>query len=340
MVRGFILQPTYRIEAGKPVVYLFGRLETGETFLVRDARSVPHFFIRKSDAPRAWQMGGDRQAPTEWTTFPGEPVVRIDVPAPPDTVPLRERLIAAGIPCFEADVRFALRFLIDRGLRGSIAIEGPSRSGNRIARVFEDPQLTPCEFRPRLKVLSLDLETDSRGTRILSAALHAPGFEEVLLSAPADRERPPGSVFCGTEKNLLLRLAERIRHQDPDILTGWNVVDFDLTVLMRRARFHNLSLELGRVPGPVRIHRDSSAWASSRAEIPGRLVLDGIQLLKGAFVRLEDYSLDTAARALLEPVLAQAPEAVRRTKQALLAWIHGAREDTTTGDPRRVVGYD
>jgi DNA polymerase-2 len=299
MVRGFILQPTYRIEAGKPIVYLFGKLETGETFLVRDTRSVPHFFVRKSDAPRAWQMGADRQAPTDWTTFQGEPVVRIEVPAPPDTVPLRERLIAAGIPCFEADVRFALRFLIDRGLRGSIAMEGPSRSGNRISRVFDDPLLTPCEFRPRLKILSLDLETDSRGTRILSAALHAPGFEEVLLSSSADRERPPGSVFCGTEKNLLLRLAETIRHQDPDILTGWNVVDFDLTVLGRRAHSCNLSLELGRVPGPVKIHRDSSTWAASRAEIPGRMVLDGIQLLKGAFVRLEDYSLDTAAQALL-----------------------------------------
>ncbi len=30
-VRGFILQPNYRIEAGRPVVRLFGRLETGES---------------------------------------------------------------------------------------------------------------------------------------------------------------------------------------------------------------------------------------------------------------------------------------------------------------------
>jgi DNA polymerase-2 len=299
MVRGFILQPTYRIEAGRPVVYLFGKLESGETFLVRDSRSVPHFFLRKSDAPRAWQMGADRQAPTEWSTLLGEPVVRIDVPTPPDTVPLRDRLTAAGIPCYEADVRFALRFLIDRGLRGSIAIEGESHPGARIPRVFEDPSLSPCEFRPKLKVLSLDLETDTRGSRILSAALHGPGLEEVLLSAAADRDRPPGSVFCGTEKNLLLRLAETIRHHDPDILTGWNFVDFDLTVLGRRAQSHNLSLELGRIPGPTKIQRDSSSWAASRAEIPGRMVLDGIQLLRGAFVKLDDYSLETAARTLL-----------------------------------------
>ncbi len=299
MVRGFILQPTYRIETGRPVVYLFGKLETGETFLIRDTRSTAHFFIRKSDAPKAWQIGADRQCPTDLTTMQREPVVRVDVPAPPDTVPLRDRLIAAGIPCYEADVRFAVRFLIDRGLRGSVAIEGASRSGNRVARVFDDPYLSPCEYRPKLKVLSIDLETETRGNRILSAALHGPGLEEVLLSVPATRERPPGTVFCGSEKNLLLRLAEAIRHYDPDVITGWNVIDFDLTVLSRRAQSYHLPLELGRLPGPLKIQRDGSSWAASRAEVSGRVILDGIQLLKGAFVKLEDYRLDTAARALL-----------------------------------------
>ena len=33
--------------------------------------------------------------------------------------------------------------------------------------------------------------------------------------------------------------------------------------------------------------------------MPGRVVLDGIELLKGAFVKLEDYRLETAARELL-----------------------------------------
>ena len=59
MVRGFVLQPTYRLEAGRPVVCLFGRLETGETFLVRDRRTVPYFFVRKQDAPQAWKLGAD-----------------------------------------------------------------------------------------------------------------------------------------------------------------------------------------------------------------------------------------------------------------------------------------
>ena len=299
MIRGFVLQPTYRIEAGRPVVYLFGRLENGETFLVRDSRFVPYFFVRQSDASKSWKLGADRQTPTEWTTLGGEPVVRVEVPVPPDTVPLRDRLIQAGIPCYEADVRFAIRYLIDHGLRGGVAIEGPFRSGNRIARVFDEPALSACEFRPKLKVLSLDLETDTKGTRILSAALHGDSLAEVLVAAPALTKRPEATVFCGNEKNLLLRIAESIRHYDPDVLTGWNLIDFDLTVLNQRLHAHNLTVELGRIPGAMKIQKDSSFWGASRAEVPGRMVLDGIQLLRGAFIKLEDYSLETAARSLL-----------------------------------------
>ena len=52
-LRGFILQPTYRIESGRPVVHLFGTLEDGRTFLVRDTREVPHFYVETGDASRA-----------------------------------------------------------------------------------------------------------------------------------------------------------------------------------------------------------------------------------------------------------------------------------------------
>ena len=49
--QGVILQASYRIVTGSggrrsPVVYIYGRLEDGATFLVRDFRQRPHFFIR------------------------------------------------------------------------------------------------------------------------------------------------------------------------------------------------------------------------------------------------------------------------------------------------------
>ena len=43
---------------------------------------------------------------------------------------------------------------------------------------------------------------------------------------------------------------------------------------------------------------------------------------------IEDGEVVAAARDLLGPILKQAPEAVKRTKAALQAWVHGADETT------------
>jgi DNA polymerase-2 len=48
----------------------------------------------------------------------------------------------------------------------------------------------------------------------------------------------------------------------------------------------------------VRFQQDRGFTRQSRAEIPGRVVLDGIPLVRDA-LRLEDYRLDTVARAIL-----------------------------------------
>jgi DNA polymerase-2 len=134
---------------------------------------------------------------------------------------------------------------------------------------------------------------------VLSIALYGCGVAEVLLHAPEGGEIPGGVLPFSTEKELLAGLCRRIREVDPDVLTGWNVIDFDLAVLARIAEGHGIPFELGRAPGPVRIQRAGFRGAASRATIPGRVVLDGIQLLRGAFVKTEDYTLDTVAHEIL-----------------------------------------
>ena len=49
----------------------------------------------------------------------------------------------------------------------------------------------------------------------------------------------------------------------------------------------------------MRIRKAEGYFGSGQATIPGRLVLDGIDLLRGAFVRMDDYSLDAVAREVL-----------------------------------------
>jgi DNA polymerase-2 len=301
-VRGFILQPTYRIERGRPVVHLYGRLETGETFLVRDRRQVPCFHVRSSDRERVRELGAPWIGETERTTLAGVPVDRVEVAKPPDAPPLRDRIHRAGLPTYEADVRFAVRFLIDRGIRGALEIRGESTPGHAaglgVDRVFDEPRLAPADWTPRLSVLSFDIETDPAAENLLSVALHGCGASEVHMLVPEGTPGPPGVAGYPTEADLLAGFAHRVREIDPDVLTGWNVVDFDLRVLTAIAERYGGLLELGRGPGSVRISR---AWrrGPSRASVPGRVVLDGIQLLRGASVRMESYGLDAVAREVL-----------------------------------------
>ncbi|MCY4506108.1 MAG: DNA polymerase II [Acidobacteria bacterium] len=299
VARGFILQASYRIRDGAPVVHLYGVLEGGGTFLVRDGREAPHFYIRREDAARARDLGAARQRDTARRTFDGGPVVRVEVAAPPDTPPLRDRLQEHGIRTFEADVRFAVRYLIDRGIRGGCEIAGASAPGERITRVFDDPELRPADVEVTPSVLSLDIETDPAGRRLLAVALYGQGADEVYIVDPGRRRMPDGAVGCASEREALDAFAARVRELDPDVLTGWNVVDFDLKVLDRIAGRTGAPLELGRDAGPLRLRPPRGWFGSGEASIPGRLVLDGMDLVRGAFLRFDDYTLDRVASEVL-----------------------------------------
>ncbi len=276
---------------------LFGRLESGEAFLIEEDRYRPYFFTHP-DATR-W-LASERDVEVEETQLvdmSGAPLVRVIAPVPAAIPRLREKLEAAGARALEADIRFPYRFLIDRGLRAAVEITGvPERSGDSGRLLFRNPELVPGSARPALRVLSIDLETAPDASRILSAALVGSGADEVHLVSACDVR---GAIAHPDEAALLRGIATRIRALDPDVITGWNVVDFDFAVLVARATALGVPFEVGREPGAVGLAQDGSFTRQRRAEIPGRVVLDGIALVRDAFIALDDFSLETASRALL-----------------------------------------
>ena len=179
--RGFVLTPTYRVVAGRPEVHLHAVLETGEPALVVDDRVAPYFFVPAAGADRVRRAApGTRVTPTALTTFAGDPVARVEVRQPGDVPPLRSRLADAGIECFEADLRFAYRYLIDRGIRGSFTVSGAFERRPGIGRVYRNPDLAPSDFVPRLRVLSLDIETSFDGSQLYSIAVAGTGGDRVF----------------------------------------------------------------------------------------------------------------------------------------------------------------
>ncbi len=202
----------------------------------------------------------------------------------------------AGGTAYEADLRFAYRYLIDHGIRATLEIRGRGEQRADGLVVFSNPELTPSPAaRVTLRTLSLDLETTPDASRIFSAAIVGCGADEVHLVA---QRAVGGAIVHPEEPGLLAALVARIRALDPDVLLGWNVVDFDLRVLLARCAALRIPCAIGRSREPPRLLVDQGPFAQSRAEMPGRMVLDGIPLVRDA-LKLPDYRLETVARSVL-----------------------------------------
>src|SRR6056297_3064865 len=102
--RGFSLQASYRIRAGVPVVHLYGRLADGRSFLVRDGRERPYFYICVGDIGGGASVGREAVAGGEvarvladadaatassaMRSFEGDRLVRVEVAVPADAASL------------------------------------------------------------------------------------------------------------------------------------------------------------------------------------------------------------------------------------------------------------
>ena len=332
--RGVILQADYRIFSGTPVVHLYGRMDDGATFLIRDHRQRPHFYVRSGDAQLAAELSDRPVLETELRSFAGEPVSRVEVRVPSDTPPIRDRLHHQGVATFEADVRFAVRYLIDRSIRGACLIEGEAQPGQGTTWVFDDPQVSAATLEIEPRVLSFDIETDAKAQQLLAISLYGCGADEVLICDPRNREMPEQARGYPDEWQTLDAFCDRIAELDPDVLTGWNVIDFDLTVLARIAARVGHPFELGRGKGELRLRAAQGYFGSGSANVPGRVVLDGIDLLRGAFVRMDDYSLDAVGRQVLGDgkaldgdVVDRAGEIMHRYQHDLEGFARYARTD-------------
>ena len=299
---GFILQASYRVENRIPVVHLYGKLANGESFLIRDQRERPHFYVDRKDEKKTRAAGATSFHKSTSRSFSGEPLTRVDVALPMDVPTLRDRLHDVGVATYESDVRFATRYLIDRNVRGGCVIQGEPQHSKEagIDWVFNDPVVEPgpVEFSPKL--LSFDIETDPEASRLLAISLFGDSLDEVYIVArDGVTSMPENAIGFPSEAAVLDAFIEKVRSFDPDVLTGWNVIGFDLRVLDGVARRHGRSFEMGRGGGALRLRLAEGRFGNDQATIPGRAVLDGIDLLRGAYIRMDDYSLDAVARSVL-----------------------------------------
>lgn len=302
-VDAFLLGREWRDTDDGVEIVLWGRSE-GAPVRVRVGGQEAVMFV-----PRRVVTHAGRRAERPLVTLEGEPVDAVYFRAQKRLVEERDRLREAGEVVLESDVKPSDRYLMERFVTGAMLVEGTARDRGGILW-FDDARVRRGEARPRLTLAAIDIETEAFppseaahriGGPLLSAAIACGAHERVFVRGEG---KDRGFIrFVPDERTLLRKLFAEIVALDPDVLCGWNVVDFDLAVLEERARALGVAFAIGRAGGWARVLPGSSTGAGSRraafVRVPGRAVLDGIAMLKSATYSFERFGLGHVANELL-----------------------------------------
>ena len=326
---GFIIH-SY-IDMKKNRLYLLGRLEDGKSFAVIEETWKPYIHIFENDRPAAislFRPFRHEEKPALYAPFPrGRPgvkekLIRFEFFYFTEHSRAAAALPRSGIQSPDADIKPAGLFLSDRQIRGPVLIKGGFQSGKKVDAVIRGAVIFPVERPVSLRIASVDIETDTLTNAIRAVSIawaDAPGnniqFDEiaasnnsvrVLLPGSPPRTHPASVHFHDDEKSMLCAFIEDIAAIDPDVITGWNFLDFDFPCLARRFQALGLPFALGRsrdnavfLPGT-----DDGNWRrrSASAIVPGRQVLDALRVMRSGMQNRtmgQGYSLDEVAFQVL-----------------------------------------
>jgi len=211
---------------------------------------------------------------------------------------LEKRLRAAGLDVYEGDIRPPERYLMERFITAPVSFTGTADAQG----VLVQAQLKPApSYRPRLKLVSLDIETTLRG-ELYSIALQGCGERQVYMLGPANGDASAVDFqldYCDSRRQLIERLNEWLARHDPDAIIGWNLVQFDLRVLREQAQRYQVPLRLGRGGEEMAWREHGSRSQHFFAAAAGRLIIDGIEALRSATWSFPSFSLENVAQTLL-----------------------------------------
>ncbi|GGY67768.1 DNA polymerase [Cellvibrio zantedeschiae] len=259
------------------------------------------FFILRKDAEkiakllaglRAWRM-----AEVELKTFLNLPVNALYFKSQRAARDALELLKQANLDFWESDIRPHERYLMERFITAGATIDLVEPVDG--SKPILNPRMTPSETRIPLKMVSLDIETSMDAKQLFSIAVWAEHDRKVFMVGEGENSEEHSVIFCATQKACLQAFLDWLHVYDPDILIGWSVVQFDLWVLETLCQKENMTFELGRA-------KQAAHWRQEDGDgrryiiIPGRVALDGIELLKAANYRFESYSLQFVSEQLLD----------------------------------------
>lgn len=229
----------------------------------------------------------------------------------------RDLLKQAQIKCYEDDIRPDDRYLMERFITADIDFIGQQQTRDN----FEKVNQAKCKASPEkstiiLSMLSLDIECSMTGelysiglyskakssnneNSINSTDIDEGELKQVLMIGEPQADADSYIVWLENERALLVELIKQVALIDADIFIGWNVINFDFRLLQKRMDFHQIKFAIGRDGSAPRWRKNNNNSEQVFIEIAGRVVLDGIDLLKTATYSFPSFSLDNVANTLL-----------------------------------------
>ncbi|GLX90609.1 DNA polymerase II [Pseudomonas weihenstephanensis] len=230
--------------------------------------------------------------------FQSRPVVGLYCQQHGQLIDIAQRLRRAGLDVYEADIRPPERYLMERFITAPVSFSGQVQADGLLLNAQIKPH---PDYRPRLKLVSLDIETSEQGD-LYSIALEGCGQRQVYMLGKASETDSAVDFdleFCASRGELLQRLNQWMALHDPDAIIGWNVIQFDMRVLHEHARRLGIPLLLGRGASEMQWREHGSRNNHFFASAAGRLIIDGIESLRSATWSFPSFSLENVAQTLL-----------------------------------------
>ncbi|MHA1662270.1 MAG: DNA polymerase domain-containing protein, partial [Candidatus Thorarchaeota archaeon] len=209
-------------------IVMWIRSEDGEKGKVIVDDFFPYFYVQDASG--------------EHKSLFGENVRRIVVDDPSEVPKEREKYEQT----YEADIPFVRRFLIDTGIKSGLEF---SRFG-----IVSWKEIKPAEVDVEPVVLYLDIEVISekfvepeKATEPIVAISFTTNKTDVIYTLAlnaegVDEENWKVRSFT-TEERMLRYFVQMLQKVNPDILTGWNIIKYDLPYLLKRIERYHIHLD-------------------------------------------------------------------------------------------------
>lgn len=214
----------------------------------------------------------------------------------PGDVPAASEALKSKGECYEFNIPFYRRYLIDKGIVPCDGVEVDFEERNKRKSVKGIKRVDGVKFEP--KAVAIDIETYNK-TGISDATR-----DPCLMVGYADESGAglleQGKRGFATEKEMLEALGGLLKEKRADLVFTYNGDEFDLPYLHERAKRTGARMRLGRDRSGVKVKR---LGMRNRARLGGRVhldVYDEIFFLNyiGA-VRLERLRLEDVYKGLL-----------------------------------------